>query len=720
MKKEMQELKHPYVGTEHLLLAILHNVDLNITKELLKFDLSYDRFRLEIVDVIGVGKKTNDIFLYTPLLKRVIENTILNNKDTECLIDVDDLFISLLDEGEGIANRILLGMNIDIDFLYDKFVKSFNNKKIFGKKLLLEEFAVNLNEKFKEQGFDPVIGRELQVNRLIEILLRRTKNNPVLVGEAGVGKTAIVEEFVRRIELGNVPRKLLNTKVFSLSLASLIAGTKYRGEFEERINQLISEIENDSNIIVFIDEIHTLVGAGGAEGAIDASNILKPYLARGSIRVIGATTKDEYSKYIEQDKALDRRFQKINVLEMSVEETKNILLNIKDLYEKHHGVIVSDEIIDNIIKFTNRYVHNGKFPDKAIDVFDEVCAKTAIIDDDYDIKLKDMSVQVEEIRNKKNKFIVEHKFKEASLIREKQLELESKIDNLYLDIISNNNLKEVTLDSLYQVIYDKTRIPIKSIYNFDKNDLFNKLNSYIVGQDSIIERMLNSIEKCSFSNRNVPLSFLYVGKSGVGKTFLVKEYVKLMFNNDSFIKLDMSEFVDEMSISKITGVLPGYVGYKESKSLVDRVKDNPYSVILLDNFDKAHPKMFKIFNQILEDGLINDASGEEVDFKHTLIFMTTNYGCNVNKIGFSSENNYILDNIKNFVGESFYSKITNILLFNDLSEYDIRKIIDLKTCDRKISTDIVDKIILESDYKNCGARKIDYLVENAISELIEV
>ena len=716
----MQELKHPYVGTEHLLLAILHNVDLNITKELLKFDLSYDRFRLEIIDVIGIGKKSNDIFLYTPLLKRVIENTILNNKDNEILIEVDDLFISLLDEGEGIANRILLGMNIDINFLYDKFVKSFNKRKIFCKKLLLEEFSINLNEKFRVDGFDPVIGRDSQVNRLIEILLRRTKNNPVLVGEAGVGKTAIVEEFVRRIELGNVPRKLLNAKVYSLSLASLIAGTKYRGEFEERINQIISEIENDSDVIIFIDEIHTLVGAGGAEGAIDASNILKPYLARGSIRVIGATTKNEYSKFIEQDKALDRRFQKINVLEMSVDETKDILLNIRDLYEKHHGVIVSDEIIDNIIKFSDRYIHNGKFPDKAIDVFDEVCAKTAIVDDDYDIKLKEMNTEVEDIRNKKNKLIIEHKFKEASLFRERQLELESKIDNLFLDMIGSNNLKEVTLDSLYQVIYDRTKIPLKAIYTFDKKNLFNKLSSCVVGQDNIIDNMLNCIEKWSFSNRNVPLSFLYVGKSGVGKTFLVKEYVKLMFNNESFIKLDMGEFTDEMSASKIIGVLPGYVGYKESKCLIDKVRDNPYVVILLDNIDKAHPKVLKIFNQILEDGLISDASGEEVDFKHTLIFMTTDYGCNVNKIGFSNENNCILDNVKKFIGESFYGRIANVLLFNDLSEYDIRKIIDLKTGEMEISTEIVDKIILESDYKKFGARKIESLVEDRISLMIEV
>ena len=420
MKKEMSELKHPYVGSEHLLLAILHNKDLMITKELLKIDLTYERFREELINIVGIGKKSNDMYLYTPLLKRVFNNVIMNNKREDRLIEVDDLFISLLDEGEGVANRILLGMNIDIDYLYEKFIKKFNfNKKSIKKKMLLEEFAVDMNSRYKL--YDPVIGRDNEVDRLIEILLRRTKNNPVLIGDAGVGKTAIVEEFVRRIEEGKVPKKLRNCRVFSLSLSSLIAGTKYRGEFEERINQVIEELVSDKDVIIFIDEIHTLVGAGGAEGAIDASNILKPYLARGDIQVIGATTKEEYKKFIESDKALDRRFQKINIDEMSIEQTKDVLFNIRDLYSKYHNVSISDEIIDNIIYLCDKYVHYGKFPDKAIDIFDEVCAKSSIIEDDNDKKIRMYNEELNKIRLKKNELIVENNFKEASIYRKKEL-----------------------------------------------------------------------------------------------------------------------------------------------------------------------------------------------------------------------------------------------------------------------------------------------------------
>ena len=368
-----------------------------------------------------------------------------------------------------------------IDFLYDKFINNYSiRKKTNSKKLLISEYSINLNDKFKDSGFDPVIGRDSQVNRLIEILLRRTKNNPVLVGEAGVGKTAIVEELVRRIELGNVPRKLLNVRVYSLSLASLIAGTKYRGEFEERINQIISEIESDQNVVIFIDEIHTLVGAGGAEGAIDASNILKPYLARGVIRVIGATTKDEYVKYIENDKALDRRFQKINVLEMSLDETMNILFNIRSLYENYHGVVISDEIIKSIVILSERYIHNGKFPDKAIDVFDEVCAKTAIIDDDFDKKIKVVSSKIDVIKSKKNSLIMEHKFKEAESVRKKQLILESELNSIYYDIDNRNNAKEVTIESLYQVIYDRTKIPINTIVGFNKDYVYENIVKEII------------------------------------------------------------------------------------------------------------------------------------------------------------------------------------------------------------------------------------------------
>ena len=710
MKKEMSELKHPYVGSEHLLLAILHNKDLMITKELLKIDLTYERFREELINIVGIGKKSNDMYLYTPLLKRVFNNVIMNNKGEDRLIEVDDLFISLLDEGEGVANRILLGMNIDIDYLYEKFIKKFNfNKKSIKKKMLLEEFAVDMNSRYKL--YDPVIGRDNEVDRLIEILLRRTKNNPVLIGDAGVGKTAIVEEFVRRIEEGKVPKKLRNCRVFSLSLSSLIAGTKYRGEFEERINQVIDELVSDENVIIFIDEIHTLVGAGGAEGAIDASNILKPYLARGDIQVIGATTKEEYKKFIESDKALDRRFQKINIDEMSIEQTKDVLFNIRDLYSKYHNVSISDEIIDNIIDLCDKYVHYGKFPDKAIDIFDEVCAKSSIIEDDNDKKIRMYNEELNKIRLKKNELIVENNFKEASIYRNKELTLEKKYNQLNFD----EHVKDVLLDSLYEVVYGKTGIPVKRLLSFNKEDIINRLNRVVIGQEVVINKMCDIVDKVSKSNNNVPLSLLLVGKSGVGKTFLEKEYSKLFYNEKSIIKLDMSEYSDDSSISKILGVNAGYVGYKDLVSLCDKVRRNSYSVLFINNMEYASKKVLQLFSSILEDGYLMDSSNEKVDFRNTVMFFETNYGCEQSNIGFSTSN---VDSllIKDVIGEEIFSKFSGILRFRDLNREDIIKIINSRSV---LSPKLVDKIVEESNYKRVGARKIDYLV-SIYKESVEV
>ena len=710
MKKEMSELKHPYVGSEHLLLAILHNKDLMITKELLKIDLTYERFREELINIVGIGKKSNDMYLYTPLLKRVFNNVIMNNKGEDRLIEVDDLFISLLDEGEGVANRILLGMNIDIDYLYEKFIKKFNfNKKSIKKKMLLEEFAVDMNSRYKL--YDPVIGRDNEVDRLIEILLRRTKNNPVLIGDAGVGKTAIVEEFVRRIEEGKVPKKLRNCRVFSLSLSSLIAGTKYRGEFEERINQVIEELVSDKDVIIFIDEIHTLVGAGGAEGAIDASNILKPYLARGDIQVIGATTKEEYKKFIESDKALDRRFQKINIDEMSIEQTKDVLFNIRDLYSKYHNVSISDEIIDNIIDLCDKYVHYGKFPDKAIDIFDEVCAKSSIIEDDNDKKIRMYNEELNKIRLKKNELIVENNFKEASIYRNKELTLEKKYNQLNFD----EHVKDVLLDSLYEVVYGKTGIPVKRLLSFNKEDIINRLNRVVIGQEVVINKMCDIVDKVSKSNNNVPLSLLLVGKSGVGKTFLEKEYSKLFYNEKSIIKLDMSEYSDDSSISKILGVNAGYVGYKDLVSLCDKVRRNSYSVLFINNMEYASKKVLQLFSSILEDGYLMDSSNEKVDFRNTVMFFETNYGCEQSNIGFSTSN---VDSllIKDVIGEEIFSKFSGILRFRDLNREDIIKIINSRSV---LSPKLVDKIVEESNYKRVGARKIDYLV-SIYKESVEV
>lgn len=714
MKWEMKELKHPYVGTEHLLLSILHNFDLDVTKELYKYGISYDRYKNELIDVIGMGSKENNVFLYTALLKRVIENSTYYSKD-EKYVDVSNLLLSLLDEGEGVANRILLGMNIDIDFLYEKFSKSnfHNNKHLY----LIEEYGYCLNDKYRSSGFDPVIGRDEQVNRLIEILLRRTKNNPVLVGDAGVGKTAIVEELVRKIENKDVPQRLLNTKIISLSISSLIAGTKYRGEFEDRINQIINDVEGQKDVIIFIDEIHTLVGAGGAEGAIDASNILKPYLARGTIRIIGATTSEEYSKYIEIDKALDRRFQKINVFEMGITETKDILFKLRNIYQDYHNVMVSDEIINNIVKLTDRYIHCGKLPDKAIDVFDEVCAKASILDDKYVKVLKGMNDRLEFVNTKKNELISKQKFREASAYRLKQRDIENEINKLSSSC-NTGSRNEVTLELLYKIIYERTHVPLEIISCYDSNYFCKSLKNIVLGQDFIIEDISQYIHKFYKNSNCLPLTCLFVGKSGVGKTFLAQEMSKLLVDCNSFVKLDMNEFVDDFSMTKLIGSPPGYVGFRESKTLIDKVKNNPYMMILLDNVDRASRKVLNLFQKIFEDGILTNSLGEEISFKNTMIFMTTSYGCNANRIGFNDKM-VINNNLKDFLGENFINKIGRIYNFNELDKDVINKII-VSRFKNKISPEIVDKIISMSDYTKFGASKINNIINTMDVDLVEV
>ena len=550
-KKEMSDLCHPYVGSEHLLLSILHCVNLEITKMLMEYGITYKSFKDEIIKIIGIGKTTNTWFLFTPLLKRIIENAIYECKDENSMVTVEKLFISLLEEGEGVANRILLGMNIDINFLYERFSNKMSNLKHRGeKKILLEDFAIDLNQYYKENGFDPVIGRNEYIERMIEVLLRRTKNNPLLIGDAGVGKTALVEELVRRIVTKNVPYKLQNYKILSVSMGSLVAGTKYRGEFEERINKIICELENVDNIILFIDEIHTLVGAGGADGAIDAANILKPYLARGKIKIIGATTKEEYCKYIEKERALDRRFQKIYIEEPDAISVKNILLKIKPIYENYHSVLIDDKIIDLIVDLSTKYISQGKMPDKVIDILDEVCCKASIIDTNQEKKVNKIYNEIEQIKIEKNNAIIAHNYKLASDLKIKHESLENQLNILSKKIVK---VKNVTEDNVYDVIFAKTRIPIKNIINFNFNTIYDSLTKVVLGQDAAITEIINVINN---SNKNVPLSLFLVGKSGVGKTFFVKEYAKLLYPKEAFIKIDMSEYKEKHAISKIIGAPP--------------------------------------------------------------------------------------------------------------------------------------------------------------------
>ena len=494
-KQEMLSLKHPYVGSEHLLLAILKDKDSDISSFLNLYGVTYELCRDEIIKIIGIGKCKSEWFLYTPLLKRVVENAS-ERVDGEGLVDTVDLFASLLDEGEGVANRILAGMNIDVEALYDKFTSKYSIKGKGGNTLFIEEFGLNMNKEYIQKGYDPVLGRDNQVLRIIEILLRRTKNNPLLLGEAGVGKTAIVEELVRRIEEGDVPPKLRNIKIISLSMANLVAGTKYRGEFEDRMNQMISELETVDDVILFIDEIHTLVGAGGAEGAIDASNILKPYLARGKIKVIGATTKDEYKKYIEKEKALDRRFQKIYVDEMNINETKEILYKMKPVYEAYHHVEVPTKCIDTIVDLCDRYVIKGKFPDKALDVLDEVCARTAIVESKSEIKNRELLYSIKDLKSKRNKAIMENDFVKAASLKREISYLESRFNKVYLSN-SWDSKKFVSDMDIYNVFYEKTKIPVSLLRNVNSVDVVEKIKKSVFGRDNIIRQIVDKTTNCS-------------------------------------------------------------------------------------------------------------------------------------------------------------------------------------------------------------------------------
>ncbi len=732
-KNEMTKLNHPYVGSEHLFLAILSNKKQYITNRLKKFGITYDNFKKEIIRVVGIGSKSNNWFLYTPLLKKIIENAIFDTKEKGLKeVGVEQLFLSMLEEGDGVAIRLLIGMGIDLDRLYNDFsTKLMIKKGKKEKKLIVNEFSVNFNKKALASELDPVVCRDMEVNRLIEILSRRCKNNPLLIGEAGVGKTAIVEELARRIVNGDVPKFFQNKKILSVSIASLVAGTKYRGEFEERINKILKEVENDGNIILFIDEIHTIVGAGGAEGAIDASNILKPSLARGKIRIIGATTISEYHQSIEKDKALDRRFQKIEIKEPNNNNTLKILLRLRELYEDYHHVKISDEILQYIIELTDKYICNQKNPDKSIDIMDEVCARASLNITKSEKQVKDLNKKLKSIIKNKNDAVINQDFKNAAKYKNEQCIIEDEINRKMLRSSKKINSIVITKKMVSEIVELKTKIPIYEI-NKNSNLLINKLKrnllSKVVGQDTVITDICNftKLMKSGFSNDRAH-SFLLIGPTGTGKTLLVKEYAKSLFGDDNFIRLDMSEYKEEHSISKIIGSPPGYIGYDDSKHVLEKVRNNPHSVILLDEIEKAHKSVIKLFLQVLDDGIMHDSLGREINFKNTIIFMTSNIGCSKKSIGF----NEVIDNtdMKDFFSVEFLNRIDKIFNFKALEYTDMKKIVNTKLNAIKkeyknkdininFSPKTVDKIIEKSQYSEFGARKVDKIIEDVINRYI--
>lgn len=734
-KQEMHELKHPYVGSEHLLLAILRNKN-NVSKKLSQYKLTYDLLREKIVETIGMGKKESEWFLYTPLLKRIMGNAIIDSKENNNgEVTIEHLFSALLEEGEGVAIRIMLGLDIDIDNLYNEFnYKIVNVKRKKNKKLLLEELGTDLTKKALEGGLDPVIGRDNEIKRVLEILSRRTKNNPLLIGDAGVGKTAIVEELSRLIVTGDVPLNLKNKRIISLDMATTVAGTKYRGEFEERVRKILKEIEENDDIILFIDEIHTLVGAGGAEGAIDASNIFKPALARNKIKCIGATTVDEYKKYIEEDKALERRFQKIMIEAPSRETVKEILDKLRPIYEKFHSVKIGDKILESIIDLSEKYIYDRNQPDKAIDILDEVCAKASLKESKELLEYNKLTKKLQQIIKDKNESIINNNFEKASICKSKEFELMDKINNLELSLYESNT-KEVDINDIALVLHSKTKIPIYEILNDNDvliNNMHKELSKKIIGQDEAIDKIINIARKIKMGLKddNRPNSIIFCGPSGVGKTELAKTFGEIFVGNRNVIKLDMSEYNEAHSISKIIGAPPGYVGYSDNKNILEEIRNKPFSVVILDEIEKAHHTVINLLFQILDDGKIKDAKGVEVRFDNVVIIMTSNIGFHNVNVGFKQlATDNIITKLKEQFSVQFINRIDNTLIFNKLNEDNIKTIIvnkldklkskyAKKKINIKIDEQVINNLAQLSNYEEFGARRIEKLIKDNVENYI--
>ena len=713
-KEEMYKLKHSYVGTEHLLLAILKS---NLKNRLNKYNITYEIALKNIKKIVGVGTKETDLFLYTPVLKRIIENSIIDSKDNNTDVTPEILFLNFLEEGEGVGIRILLISNIDLDKLYLEFKDNYKNKKNKNNEII-NELGCNLNE----INIDPVIGREKEINRIIEILSRRSKNNPILIGEAGVGKTAIVEELSKRIKEGKVPSKLLGKKIIKVDMASVVAGTKYRGEFEEKIKKLINAVSDDHNIILFIDEIHTIVGAGGAEGAIDASNILKPALARNEISLIGATTISEYKKFICEDKALERRFQKVIIEEPNTVETINIITNLVPIYEKFHNVKINKKDIENIVKLSNKYIKDRHEPDASIDILDEVCSRVSLKESKKDLEYKKFINEYNKINLQKKELIKKEKYEEALKIKEIEKYYLDKINTL--ELYRKKDVNKVTINDIANVIKDKCNLPIYEILGFNKktiNNIIRDINNVFYGQYNVKEKIAYLIKKVKLGyTDNKCISYMFLGPTGCGKTYLA-EIISKKLVNDNVVTLDMVDYKDPSSINKLIGTTPGYVGYKDNNNIFEIIKTKPNSILILDKIDEACSDVIKLFSQILDSSKIRDSKGEYIYFNNVIIIMTSSLNCN--NLGFKPNENY---NLKEYFSESFINKIDEIIVFDNLDKKTVEKIIKnrinelVNKYDIQIHYDntIIDEIINMSEYKLYGASKINHIINNKINNLI--
>ena len=718
---EARSLNHNYIGTEHLLLGLITEGEGVAAKALESLDINKDAVRAAVIDIIGEGEKPVEGHIpFTPRAKRVFELSLREALQLgHNYIGTEHLLLGLLKEGEGVASQVLIKLGADLGKVRQTVIEllsgyqrnSDDGRESVGvgasstgsgqtNSAILEQFGRNLTQAARENKLDPVIGRRTEMQRVMQILSRRTKNNPVLVGEPGVGKTAVVEGLAQAIVAGDVPETIKDKQIYSLDMGALVAGSRYRGDFEERLKKILKEIRTRGDIILFIDEIHTLVGAGAAEGSIDASQMLKPMLARGELQTIGATTSDEYRKYIEKDAALERRFQPVKVDEPSVEETVGILKGLRDRYEAHHRVIITDAAIQAAAELADRYVSDRFLPDKAIDLMDEAGARLRISRMTAPPELRELDEKIAEVKRNKESAIDDQDFEKAAALRDEEQKLteERKQKESSWRDGSREAIAEVGEDDIAEVLAMATGIPVFKLTQTESAKLLkmeDELHKRVIGQDAAVKALAQSIRRTRSGLKDPKRpggSFIFAGPTGVGKTELAKALAEFLFGDeDALIQLDMSEFSEKHTSSRLFGAPPGYVGYDEGGELTEKVRRRPFSVVLFDEVEKAHPDIFNSLLQILEEGRLTDSQGRKVDFKNTVIIMTTNLGTrDINKgvlTGFQSTENITHDysrmkakvneELKQHFRPEFLNRVDEVVVFPPLDKEQIKQIVDL-------------------------------------------